>query len=90
MPLAGTTEQALTEIWRGLLGVAPGRPQSFFALGGDSLSATKFVREARRTLGVEIPMHQLFETPTIAELALTVDNVREPLAESEFVEEGGV
>jgi hypothetical protein len=34
-------------------------------------------------------MHQLFETPTIAELAVTVDNVRERFAESELVEEGG-
>jgi hypothetical protein len=41
-------------------------------------------------LGVEVPMHQLFETPTNAELAVTVDHVREPLAERELAEEGGV
>lgn len=35
-------------------------------------------------------MYQLFETPTVAELVVTVDNVREPLPESELVEEGGV
>jgi hypothetical protein len=35
-------------------------------------------------------MHQSFEKPTIAELAVTADNVRGPLAESGLVEEGGV
>ncbi len=35
-------------------------------------------------------MRQLFETPAIAELAVLVDNVREPLADSALVEEGRV
>jgi len=48
------------------------------------------VREARRALGVEIPMYQLFEAPAVAELTVTVVDVREPLVERELVEEGGV
>ncbi len=35
-------------------------------------------------------MYQLLETPTVAKLLVTVDNVREPLPDSDLVEEGGV
>jgi amino acid adenylation domain-containing protein len=87
-PPTGPTEQALAGVWRGLLRVDPGRTQSFFALGGDSLSATRFVQEARRTLGVEVPMRQLFDTPTIAELAAIVDAARGSGADGELLEEG--
>jgi hypothetical protein len=48
------------------------------------------VREARRALGVEIPMYQFFEAPAVAELTVTVVGVRAPLVGRELVEEGGV
>lgn len=88
-PPDGPTEVTIAGLWHGLLDVRPGRTQSFFALGGDSLSATKFVQEARRALGVEIPMRQLFDTPTIAELAVAVEQVRGP-GDDDLIEEGAV
>jgi yersiniabactin nonribosomal peptide synthetase len=69
-PPDGPAEEAIAGIWSRLLGVTDvRRDQSFFTLGGDSLLATRFVQEARRSMGVEIPLRQLFDTPTIADLA---------------------
>lgn len=63
-------ELALAAIWKELLGAEPiGRKDSFFELGGDSLLATRFGAMARDRLGVELPLGDLFEGPTIAELA---------------------
>ncbi|MEY9910942.1 amino acid adenylation domain-containing protein [Catenulispora sp. MAP12-49] len=72
-PPAGPVEQALSEIWSRLLDVADvGRDQSFFTLGGDSLLATRFIQETRRATGWDISLRQLFDAPTIGELAAVV------------------
>ncbi|MEU4410177.1 amino acid adenylation domain-containing protein [Streptosporangium sp. NPDC023963] len=69
------TEQRLAEIWAELLEIpAPGRNQSFFTLGGDSLLATRFAEVARRRLGVEVTLRRFFAAPTIADCALSIDD----------------
>jgi hypothetical protein len=42
---------------------------NLFALGGHSLTATRFVARVADTYGVSLPVHQVFVGPTIAELA---------------------
>ena len=42
---------------------------NLFALGGHSLTATRFVARVADTYGVNLPVHQVFASPTIAELA---------------------
>ena len=64
-------EAALARIWSDLLATeAPiGVHDNLFALGGHSLTATRLVARVADTYGVDLPVHQVFVGPTIAELA---------------------
>jgi hypothetical protein len=67
-------EAALAQIWGDLLdsGASVGVHDNLFALGGHSLTATRFVARLDDAYGVHLPVHQVFARPTIAELAEVV------------------
>jgi amino acid adenylation domain-containing protein len=71
------TEELTAEIWTELLGVEPvGIHDNFFDLGGHSLLATQVVSRVRDTFQVEIPLRRLFEEPTVASLAESIEVAR--------------
>ena len=62
-------EVTLAGIWQALLGVERvGRHDHFLRLGGHSLLAARFVNRARAS-GMELKVRDVFERPTVAELA---------------------
>jgi acyl carrier protein len=63
-------EQTLVSIWARLLGRSNVPIDAdFFELGGHSLLATQAVFEIAETLHVHLPVHMLFEHPTVAGIA---------------------
>jgi amino acid adenylation domain-containing protein/non-ribosomal peptide synthase protein (TIGR01720 family) len=63
-------EETLSEIWRELLGVERvSTADNFFELGGDSILSIQLVARALEK-GIRLTPRQIFEHPTIAELAL--------------------
>ncbi|WP_054815875.1 non-ribosomal peptide synthetase [Nocardia arizonensis] len=66
-------EQAVAEVYAELLGVAEvGLDDDFFALGGNSLLATRAVARVNAALDAGVAVRELFEAPTVAELAARV------------------
>ncbi|HKV91321.1 MAG TPA: amino acid adenylation domain-containing protein [Candidatus Angelobacter sp.] len=71
------TERTLAGIWRQILGLErTGIHDNFFDNGGDSILLTRVAARVRAVCDVELPLRELFNTPTIAELARTVDGLR--------------
>jgi len=67
-------EATLAEIWAQILGVERvGIYDNFFDLGGHSLLATQAASRMREAFRVEISLRRLFETPTVAGLAESIE-----------------
>jgi acyl transferase domain-containing protein/acyl carrier protein len=71
------TEETMVGLWRQLLGIeAIGAQDSFFELGGNSLLLTQLVALMRRTFQVDLSLAELFNTPTVADIAAQIDRQR--------------
>ncbi|MEO3876051.1 non-ribosomal peptide synthetase [Nonomuraea sp. B12E4] len=66
-------EEALAVLWSQILDVSPvGVDDDFFALGGQSIQATRMMGRLRSGFGVELALQELYDRPTIALLAPAV------------------
>jgi amino acid adenylation domain-containing protein len=64
-----TLEQFLVELWQDLLEIEPiGLDDSFFELGGESITAAVLINKLQEKLGVPIYVVTIFDAPTIAQL----------------------
>ncbi|MEP6769656.1 MAG: amino acid adenylation domain-containing protein, partial [Acidobacteriota bacterium] len=68
-------EQSIAGIWRSILGVERiGMEDDFFGLGGHSLKATRVMSRISQEFDVDLRVRTLFENPTLAALASTVES----------------
>lgn len=66
-------EITLLEIWQEVLDVRPiGIHDNFFALGGDSLIATRVISRVFKYFQFDVPLKALFRCPTVAEMAAVI------------------
>jgi len=73
-PAQGRIEQVLAEFWQELLRIeSVSRLDNFFELGGHSLLVMRLMSRIRECLGVEPPIRDLFEAPTLEEFAKRVE-----------------
>ncbi|WP_416671490.1 amino acid adenylation domain-containing protein [Egbenema bharatensis] len=69
-------EEILVGIWTEVLGIEDiSVNDNFFALGGHSLTATRVISQIRNVFQIELPLRCIFEEPTIAGLAQTIEQI---------------
>lgn len=74
---ASAEEAILASIWANVLAIEePGVHDNFFDLGGHSLLLVRMLSRVRSVFGVEVPLADAFESPTVAKLALSIIALR--------------
>lgn len=85
--------QKIAQIWQqSLKSRSPEEEDDFFELGGDSLSAIRFLLELENSFDIKISPNQLFETPTFGALVEALEketflNVQPPSRAVQFLQQ---
>jgi hypothetical protein len=75
VPPRGPVERRLAAVWSDVLGRSGiGAHDNFFELGGHSLLLARVLSRVRSEWGIELPMRVVFERPTVAELAVVLED----------------
>ncbi|WP_229547355.1 non-ribosomal peptide synthetase [Nostoc sp. CHAB 5836] len=85
VPPQTSIEQILATIWEDVLRLKQvSRYDKFFEIGGDSILSIQVVGRARQA-GIKITPRQIFQYPTLAELAAVADTATSILAQQDLV-----
>ncbi|MFZ6027911.1 MAG: amino acid adenylation domain-containing protein [Chloroflexota bacterium] len=85
VPPRTSVEEALTETWSQVLGMAQiGIHDDFFELGGHSLLAMRLLGLVRETFSVDLSLPQFIAAPTIAQLAALLEQGHMNAAVAQF------
>lgn len=78
VPPRTPAEEVLAGIWAEVLGLEQvSIHDNFFELGGHSLLVTQVISRARAAFEVELPLRSIFEAPTVAGLAGSIEIARQ-------------
>ncbi|WP_316224402.1 phosphopantetheine-binding protein, partial [Bradyrhizobium sp. SZCCHNR2003] len=87
-PPRNPVETVLAGLFAEVLGLdRVGINDNFFELGGHSLLAMQLIGQVRATLGIELPVRVIFTGPTVADIALHVEEALAGDIESMTAEE---
>ena len=65
----------ILKIWRDIFNNENiGLNNNYFSIGGDSLIATSIIGKIRNKLGIKLSIRDIFENPTVNELAIFINN----------------
>ncbi|WP_445013544.1 amino acid adenylation domain-containing protein [Paenibacillus oleatilyticus] len=71
-------EAKLAELWQEVLGVSSvGIRDNFFELGGHSLRAMRLAAHIQKEMHINVPLQDVFATPTIEQLAAAIEGLRQ-------------
>jgi acyl-coenzyme A synthetase/AMP-(fatty) acid ligase/acyl carrier protein len=74
---ATETQARIARVWADVLALDDvGINDPFLELGGDSLLAARVLARMQKIFGIELPLRVLFDTPTVAGLAVEIDQRR--------------
>lgn len=74
-------ETKLTTLWQDVLEQPRiGIHDNFFDLGGHSLLATKLISRIQHLFHVQVPVHIIFNHPTVAEMVTQIEKAKAPAA----------
>jgi amino acid adenylation domain-containing protein len=69
-------ERRIADIWKEVLGLEKLEVhENFFNLGGQSLKAIQIINRIRKSYHISLPIQSIFDCPTIAGLAQTVEEI---------------
>ncbi len=85
---ANAIEEAVAEIWQGILGISQvGANDDFTELGGNSLLAVQAVANTADTFSIDLPIAAFFKSPTVRGLAEAVVELLVSMASEDTLEE---
>jgi acyl transferase domain-containing protein/acyl carrier protein len=81
-------EKEILAVWEPLLGIESiGVDDDFFSLGGHSMLGTQLVSRLRSAFGLDFPLRDLFESPTVAEMAERIVQLKAAQSDADELEQ---